>query len=141
MKFDYCVFLTCTNIFRNAGWIKKGVKILKNNPNIDSVFSVHHLYKHFWHYDKKNKKFKKILPWMKEYTSRQIAPILYREDTGNTLITKSKFWRKGKRIGKNCKFIVNTDPFTGIDIHSRRDLLMAEFAMKYSKKNKLYDFI
>ena len=140
-KFDYCVFLTCTNIFRNSEWIKRGVKILKKNPKVDSVFSVHHLYKHFWHYDKKKKRFKKILPWMSKYTSRQVAPVLYREDTGNTLITKSKFWREGKRIGKICNFIVNTDPFTGIDIHSKKDLLMAEFAMQYAIKNKLYDFI
>ena len=78
---------------------------------------------------------------MSKYTSRQIAPVLYREDTGNTLVTKSKFWREGKRIGKICNFIVNTDPFTGIDIHSKKDLLMAEFAMQYAIKNKLYDFI
>ena len=35
---------------------------------------------------------------MKEYTSRQIAPKLFREDTGITRATRAKFWRKGKRI-------------------------------------------
>ena len=73
-KFDICVFLTCTNIFRKVEWIKLAVNQLKKNSKLDSVFSVHHLYKHFWHY-KKNKP-EKVLSWMKEYTSRQIAPKL-----------------------------------------------------------------
>ena len=46
------------------------------------------------------KKIKKVLPWMKEYTSRQIAPKLYREDTGIALASKANLWRKGKRIEK-----------------------------------------
>ena len=32
---------------------------------------------------------------MKEYTSRQVAPILYREDTGLACATRAKF-EKGK---------------------------------------------
>ena len=31
------------------------------------------------------------------------------EDTGLASATRSIFWRKGKRIGKNVKFIVNED--------------------------------
>ena len=53
-KYDICVFLTCTNIFRKVEWIRFAVQQLKKNYRLDSVFSVHHLYKHFWHY-KKNK--------------------------------------------------------------------------------------
>ena len=88
----YVFFLTCTNIFRKVEWIKLAVNQLKKNSKLDSVFSVHHLYKHFWHY-KKNKP-EKVLSWMKEYTSRQIAPKLFREDTGITCATRAKFWRK-----------------------------------------------
>ncbi len=136
-KFDICVFLTCTNIFRKASWIRYAVNILKKNSKIDSVFSVHQFYKHVWHY--KNKKLKKILPWMNSYTSRQVAPKLYREDTGITSATRSKFWRKGKRIGKKVKLIINHDPFTGIDIHSKKDLILAEAAMKFLKKTNQAD--
>ena len=52
------------------------------------------MYKHFWHYD--NKKLKKILPWMKSYTSRQIAPKLYREDTSLHVPQGQNFgdWKK-----------------------------------------------
>ena len=137
-KFDICVFLTCTNPFRKIGWIKKSVLELKKNRKLDSVFSVHQIYKHFWHIP--NKKPKKILGWMNNYTSRQIAPKLFREDTGITCATRAKLWRKGKRIGKKVKFIINNDSITGIDIHSKIDLKIADYVIKYLKKNKISYF-
>ena len=74
---------------------------------------------------------------MKSYTSRQIGTKLYREDTGLACATRSKFWRKGKRIGKKVYLIINEDSLTGIDIHNIHDLKLAEMAMRYIKKNKL----
>ena len=53
-KFDICVFLAPTNVFRKISWIKEAVNTLKKNDKYESAFSVHSLYKHFWHY--KNKK-------------------------------------------------------------------------------------
>jgi len=138
INYDICVFLTCTKLFRKIKWIKEAVNVLKKNPKVDSAFSVHKFYTHLWHRPNK-KKLKKVLPWMAKYTSRQIAPALYREDTSLVLATRSKFWRKGKRIGKHVHIIVNQDPFTGIDIHDEKDLYLAEAAMKYMKKNKLAD--
>ncbi len=135
IKFDICVFLTCTNPFRKVSWIVEAVNTLKKKKNIDSAFSVHHLYKHFWHF--KKGKAKKVLSWMKNYTSRQIAPKLFREDTGLACATRSKFWRKGKRIGKNVHFIVNKDSITGIDIHDPMDLYIANQIIKYLKKKEL----
>ena len=137
VKFDICVFLTCTNIFRKASWIKKAVNILHKNSNVDSAFSVHSFYKHVWH--KKGKKFEKVSNWMKEYTSRQVGQRLYREDTGLASAVRSHFWRKGKRIGKKVEFIINEDSFSGIDIHTKKDLYLADAAMKYLKKKKLLD--
>ena len=77
---------------------------------------------------------------MNDYTSRQISPKLYREDTGLACATRAKFWRKGKRIGKNVKFIINNDSITGIDIHSKIDLKIADFVIKYLKKKKISYF-
>lgn len=134
IRFDICVFLTCTNIFRKIEWIKEAVGILKKNKSIDSAFSVHSIYKHFWHF--KNNKLKKVLPWMRNYTSRQIAPKLYREDTGLACATRAKFWREGKRIGKKVKLIINHDTNTSIDIHSKADLKLADFIVKQLKNNK-----
>ena len=135
-KFDICVFLTCTNPFRKIKWIKYAVNYLKKNSLCDSVFSVHNLYRHFWHI-KKNNRPAKVLRWMKNYTSRQIAPKLFREDTGVTSATRSKFWRKGKRIGKKVHFIVNKDSITGIDINNKMDLYIANSVMKYLKAKKI----
>lgn len=138
-KYDICVFLTCTNPFRKIAWIKYAVNYLKNNSKYDSVFSVHNLYRHFWHI-KKNKKPAKVLSWMKNYTSRQIAPKLYREDTGLTCATRSKFWRKGKRIGKKVHFIINNDSITGVDINNEMDLFLANSVINYLKKKKIKYF-
>tara|TARA_X000000950_G_scaffold289310_1_gene411841 strand:+ start:24780 stop:25505 length:726 start_codon:yes stop_codon:yes gene_type:complete len=135
VKFDICVFLTCTNLFRKVSWIQEAVTLLKKNDNLDSVFSVHRIYKHFWHIQ--NNKLSKVSKWMNNYTSRQIGPKLFREDTGLASASKSKFWRNGKRIGKKVKLIINNDSFTGIDIHDKKDLELANFAMRYLVRNKL----
>ena len=76
---------------------------------------------------------------MNSYTSRQVAPKLFREDTGIASATRSKFWRKGKRIGKKVKLIINQDSFTGIDIHSKKDLFLTEAAMKFLKNSNQVD--
>ena len=134
-KFDICVFLTCTNIFRKISWIKEAVNILKSSKRYDSAFSVHKIYKHFWHLDKN--RLSKVAKWMNNYTSRQIAPQLFREDTGLASASRAVLWRKGKRIGKKVKLIINDDSFTGIDIHNKKDLDLARLAIKYLIKNKL----
>ena len=77
---------------------------------------------------------------MKNYTSRQIAPKLYREDTGLTCATRSKFWRKGKRIGKKVHFIINNDSITGVDINNEMDLFLANSVINYLKKKKIKYF-
>ena len=102
-KYDICVFLTCTNIFRKYSFITEAVQNLKSSNILESSFVVKKIYKHFWHVDKK--KLKKVLPWMKEYTSRQIAPKLYR-DNGIALASKANLWRKGKRIGKGLNLFI-----------------------------------
>tara|TARA_A100001011_G_scaffold28453_1_gene27648 strand:- start:405 stop:686 length:282 start_codon:yes stop_codon:yes gene_type:complete len=84
----------------------------------------------------KKNNLRKVLPWMKEYTSRQIAPKLFREDTGIALASRSSIWRKGKRIGKKVKLIQNDFPFSEVDIHDKNDLKIAEEAMKLLSKNK-----
>ncbi len=134
-KYDICIFLSCTNFFRRDGWISEAYNTLKNNNSIDSAFVVVKLYRHFWFI--KNGKHKKVVSWMKKYHSRQTAPKLFREETGLACATRSKFWRKGKRIGKKVKLIVRNDPFTGIDINNNDDLKIARLIFEYIKKNKL----
>ena len=98
-KYEIGVFLTATDIFRKVSWIKQAVKTLKDNPNIESCFSANSTHKNYWFEYKKNN-WKRILPSMKEYSSRQIKKPIYREDTGLACASRSFLWRKGKRIGK-----------------------------------------
>ena len=71
---------------------------------------------------------------MNNYTSRQIAPKLYREETGLACATRAKLWRKGKRIGKKVKFVISDHPFTGFDINNNEDLEIINLVYKYLKK-------
>ncbi len=136
-KFDICVFLTANRIFRKSIWIKQCVNNLINNNKIESSFVVQKTYKHYWH--KKNNKYQKVLKWMNSYTSRQVAPEFYREDTALSCASRAKLWRQGIRIGKNIKFVIHDNPFAEIDIHSEEDLILADSAMKFlinKKKQK-----
>ena len=132
-KFDICVFLTATDLFRKISWIKDSVNTLKKNKNIESVFCGHKTHKNFWEY--KNNKWVRVKKWMRNYSSRQIRRHIIREDTGLACASRADLWRKGRRIGDNVKIIENNIPFTGIDIHEPNDLKLANFAMKLWKKN------
>lgn len=138
IKFDICVFLTCTNIFRDFKKISLAVNMLKKNMSLDSVVLATKIYRHFWHY--KNKRLAKVLPWMKTYHSRQTAPKLFREEAGLTCVTRANFWRRGHRIGKKVKLLENSFPFSEIDIHSENDIFLANQAIQLLKKNKIKNF-
>ena len=129
-KYDIGVFLTATDIFRKVAWIKKAVNILKKNKKIDSVFSGYKTHKNFWEFDKN---WKRLRPWMEKYSSRQIRKKIIREDTGVVCATRTKFWRKGKRLGNKIEIITNDHSFTGLDIHDINDLRVVNYAYKLWK--------
>lgn len=134
IKFDICVFLTCTDIFRKVGWIEKVIDTLIKNPKIQSCFVTSRTHKNYWFYDN-NKKIKRIHPMMKNYSSRQEKKPIFREDTGLASATRASLWRKGKRIGDKVK-IIETDNFeTSIDIHSKFDFYLAKKSIEFFKKN------
>ena len=126
-KFDICVFLTCTDIFRDPSWIRKGIRILKNNNEIESCFAANSTTKNYWH--KTRKGWERILLSMKRYSNRQTKKQIFREDTGLMSISRAWLWREGRRIGDNIDIIVNSDDFTGIDIHKEEDLMLANLAI------------
>ena len=57
--FDICVFLTCTDIFRNTDWITIAIEKLEKNTALESVFSGNSTHKNFWRQDKDGK-FKRV---------------------------------------------------------------------------------
>ena len=131
VKYDIGVFLTATDIFRKIIWIKQAVKILKNNNKIDSVFSGHSTHKNFWEFERG--KWKRLKPWMKKYSSRQVKRKIVREDTGIVCATRTNFWRRGHRLGPRVQILTNDYSFTGFDIHDINDLKIANYAFKLWK--------
>jgi len=127
-KFELAIFLTATDIFRNPGWIKEGVEKMKNNPELESVFSGHATHKNFWE-QQEDGSWKRLRGWMADYSSRQVRRHIVREDTGLMCISRAWLWRKGRRIGDNVDVIQNYDDFTGIDIHHEEDLALANNAI------------
>ena len=138
-KFKICIFLTCTEIFRNPKWINQGLNILKKDKKIESVFIGTRSHKNFW--EKINLKgiqeWRRMKSYMKIYSSRQIRKSIIREDTGLFCASRSELWRNGRRIGDKVKIILNDQNFNSIDIHNKKDLQLADTAMRilYSKKN------
>ena len=132
-KFDICIFLTPTDIFRKVSWIYTAIKVLIKNKKIESVFCGYKTHKNFWEF--KDKKWIRIKKWMKKYSSRQIRRYIVREDTGLACASRAHLWRKGKRIGDAVKIIENDSFFSSIDIHEPHDLQIANYAMKLWKKN------
>jgi CMP-N,N'-diacetyllegionaminic acid synthase len=127
--YEYCVFLTATDIFRPSGLIEEGLKILEGDSTIDSFFVGQKTTKNYWEKDF-NGSWVRIKDWMREYGSRQTRQYIIREDTGLGCVSRAKFWRQGRRIGDNVEIKVIDDSFASIDIHTFEDLAVANFALK-----------
>ncbi len=137
-KFDIGVFVTVTDVFREASWIKEALNILKAKPEIESVFSGHKTHKNFWEQNEKGE-WVRVKEWMKNYSSRQIRRPIVREDTGLACASRASLWRSGRRIGDLVEILTNDDDFTGIDIHTEEDLLLAECAIKIRQREIIKD--
>lgn len=133
-SFDITVFLIATSIFRKQNWVQQVVNKLIDDPSLESAFIAHATTKNYWHMNEDGA-YERLLPNMRTYSSRQIKDPVYREDTGIACASRAWLWREGRRIGDNVDMIINDDPVTDIDIHTQRDLYMAEVAMQFLKKN------
>ena len=49
IEFDICVFLTCTDIFRDVEWLYSAIDLLEKKENLDSIYIL---------------KFEKVRQWM-----------------------------------------------------------------------------
>lgn len=135
--YDYCIFLTATDIFRRSEWLEIGINKIINNPNLESVFVGYKTHKNYWEQNDKGK-WLRLKKWMRTYSSRQIRKSIYREDTGLFCISKAKLWREGRRIGDKVHIIENNDDLSFIDIHDKSDLELANIIIKknFTKNEK-----
>tara|TARA_B100001123_G_C15296338_1_gene1019352 strand:- start:1500 stop:2210 length:711 start_codon:yes stop_codon:yes gene_type:complete len=128
-KFNIAVFLTATDVFRNYNWISKAVNILKQNPKIESVFAGYKTHKNYWEKDSKGE-WKRLRDWMAIYKSRQVRKFTVREDTGLSCASRANLWREGRRIGDKVEIIIHKNDFSFVDIHSEKDLKLANLIIK-----------
>ncbi len=129
VKYDYCIFLTATDIFRDKKWISIGLKKMINDKKLESVFVGYKTHKNFWQKNANNK-WQRLKGWMARYESRQTRRHIVREDTGLFSISKANLWRKGIRIGNNVDIIEHEEDFSFIDIHNEKDLKIANLIFK-----------
>jgi CMP-N-acetylneuraminic acid synthetase len=128
------VFLTPTDIFRQPSWIAEAVGMLRERPELESVFAAHTVHKNFWQRGEDGG-LERILPWMRDYSSRQIRQKIWREDTGLTCASRAQLWRAERRIGDRVEIIENDRSETSIDIHEEIDLVLAEAALGWLREN------
>ena len=129
ISYDYCIFLTATSIFRGDNLIEKGVNIMLNNEEIESCFVGYKTTKNYWEMSESGN-WTRILPWMKEYGSRQTRKYIIREDTGIFSISVASIWRDKRRIGDKVEILISDDEFSNIDIHTLEDFSLASCAVK-----------
>jgi CMP-N,N'-diacetyllegionaminic acid synthase len=127
-NYDYCLFLTATSVFRPPGLIERGVSRLESDPSLESYFSGYKTTKNYWELQADGS-WERVLPWMRDYSSRQIRKSIVREDTGIASVSRSELWRSGRRIGDKVWVEINEDEFSNIDIHSAEDLELARAAI------------
>ena len=135
-KYDICIFLTATDLFRRLEDLERCIDSLEKEETLESCFMAQKTTKNYWELNSENE-CKRILPWMKEYSNRQVRKSIFREDTGRACASRSYLWREGKRIGDNIKIIPTDNTIYDLDIHSSIDLYIADKIIEYLKNNDL----
>jgi CMP-N-acetylneuraminic acid synthetase len=126
-KVDLCVYFSPSEAYLNRDCVERGIQFLGQNPNYDSYFSAHPTTKNYW--ELREKKFERILDWMKTYGSRQSRQQILREDTGRGCVSRSEVWRSGMRIGNRVWMESDEDVRANLDIHTEIDLKIAELVL------------
>lgn len=130
-KVDYVSYLQVTEPFRPRNILDECYRKILNNKDLDSCFAAFEQKKNFWKI--KNKKMIRITDKDQRSKPRQQKKTILREDTGVALVTKSKFIRKGERIGKNNACIKYSKSIYNIDINYPEDYKLAKVIHKNFK--------
>ena len=119
-KTEITAFIQATEFFKPKNLLDNCIKTLLKNKKIDSCFVAYKQYKNFW--IQKNGNLKRISPFKERYKPRQLKKPIFREDTGLGLATRSKFIRKGQRIGNKVQCISYSNPLFSLDLNHDMDL-------------------
>ena len=132
-SYEICVFITCTDVFREDEYIDSVIDVLINKPHIESCFIANLSYKNYWE-QLPFGQYQRISTYMQLYGQRQERKrnkrLIYREDTGLASASRSIIWREGRRIGDSVDCLVVEDTLHSLDIHTEEDLKIAEYAYR-----------
>ena len=120
---DIVVFLQPTDIFRKRWMLERVVKILLDDPTVDSAFIARPTHKNFWRRDGRG--YVRLAADI-GYGPRQTREPLYREETGLACATRAALVKQGKRIGQHVALVPHDEEVCSIDIHTEFDLWMVE---------------
>jgi hypothetical protein len=121
------VYFSPSEAYLNRDCVERGIQFLGQNSTYDSYFSSHPTTKNYWEFSEK--KFERILDWMKTYSSRQSRQQILREDTGRGCVSRSEVWRSGMRIGDKVWMEVDDDIRANLDIHTEIDFKIATLVL------------
>ena len=130
---DVIVYTQITEPFKTSTIISKAIKLYLKK-NVDTVFIGKQYKKNIWFKKNKNNPPIRLNKFEKYGLPRQFKKMLFREDTGICCVSSKNIILSGKRIGEKCEILKYENPFDYIDIHTKYDLMVANFILK----NKLY---
>lgn len=133
-QFDIGVYLTPTDVFRRPEWIAEAVSRLASRPELESVFTAQLSFKNYWE-ELPECGFQRLRPYMQTYGQRQERMrnkrLIWREDTGRTLASRTWLWREGRRIGNQVDIIPTEGVLMDLDVHDELDFHLIEKAMEW----------
>ena len=130
-NYEFVLYAQATEPLRPIGLLAKAINEYRSG-SFDTVFAAFAYHKNFWIVDDNGPK--RITNNGESSLPRQIKQPIFREDTGICLISSPDVIRSGKRIGETVKIIPYEHIGALLDIHSRKDFLLAEYLIKVSSK-------
>ena len=127
---DILSYLQVTDVFKKKYMLDECIKVLLENPEIESAFIGYKDHKNYW--IKKDSNFIRLTNFGN--TARQLKTPVYREDTGLGCATRVDILRTGRRLGDKVVIIPNEDTASNVDIHDEFDLWLAEQILSAGKR-------
>lgn len=130
-NYEFVLYSQATEPLRPEGLLKNAIDDYQSGY-FDTVFAAYIYHKNFWVIDDNQPK--RITNNNESSLPRQVKQPIFREDTGICLISSPNVIRSGKRIGEKVKIIPYEHIGALLDIHTKKDFLLAECLMKEAKK-------
>ena len=127
---DIVSYMQVTDVFKKKYMLEECIKVLLENPDIESSFVGYKDHKNYW--VKKGDNYARLTN--SGNMDRQKKEHIYREDTGLGCATRIKVLKSGRRLGDKVVIIPNDDVVSSIDIHTEYDLWLADQVLRAKRR-------